>query len=67
MEHTSTIHTLAQEWLRMDKVRLLPQMSYAYVNVEKDPITRSEIESLLDEGQTSELEKILGTRKYGLH
>ena len=42
-------------------------MSYAYINVEKDPITRSEIESLLDEGQTSELEKRLGTRKYGLH
>ncbi|SLM41191.1 hypothetical protein LPUS_12130 [Lasallia pustulata] len=37
-------------------------MSYAYINVEKDPITRSEIESLLDEGQTSELEKRLGTR-----
>lgn len=35
----------------------------AHVNVREDVVTRSEIEGLLDAGQTLELEKRLGTRK----
>ena len=37
--------------------------SHAYINIEKDPVTRAEIESLLAGEQTAELEKRLGTRK----